>query len=112
MEKDIVTEASVTGHSIDTERRIEAWELAQQSRSGVLLTLVGRQEIVEEDDTETAPGIGELERDATIAKVEFTFALMELVRIGGAIRAVVGLIGPCVPNRASLGIAGMGLTAD
>jgi hypothetical protein len=29
MEKDIVTETSVTGNSIDTEGGIEAWELAQ-----------------------------------------------------------------------------------
>ncbi len=53
-----------------------------------------------------------MEGDAAIAKAEFTFALVGLVRIGGAIRAVVWLIGARVPNRASLGIAGMSLMAN
>jgi hypothetical protein len=112
MKKDIVTETSITGNSIDTQRRIEVGELAQQGGSRVFLTLVGGQEIIEENDTKTAQEIGELEGNAAIAKAEFTFAFVGLIGIGGAIRAVERLIGALIPNRASLGIARMGLMAD
>jgi hypothetical protein len=112
MKKDIVTETSITGNSIDTQRRIEVGELAQQSGSRVFLTLVGGQEIIEENDTETAQEIGELERNAAITKAEFAFACVGLIRIGGAIRTVERLIGALVPNRASLGIARVGLMTD
>ncbi len=74
--------------------------------------MVGGQEIIEKNDTKTAQGIGELQGDAAIAKAEFTFTFVGLVRIGGAIRAVKWLIGARIPNRAGLGIARMSLMAD
>jgi hypothetical protein len=56
----IVAEGSVTGDGVDAQVGVEGVELEQQGSGRVLLALVGGQEIIEQNQAETAGGVSQL----------------------------------------------------
>ena len=47
--------------------RVEERELSQESSGWILLAFVSRPKVIEEDETETADELGELERQAAVS---------------------------------------------
>ena len=58
VEEDVVAQARISGDGVYLQVGVEDGELEQQSGGGILLSVAGGQEVVEQDQAEAADRVG------------------------------------------------------
>jgi len=107
----IIPQAGIADDSLDMEVGVEGRQLEEQGGHGICFRLVGRAEVVQEDQTEATERVHPLDRQAAIAVNPFA----SLGRGGGVVSRLIGvgggLVGAGVPDETGLRIAGGGIAA-